>query len=258
MNPANDIAVSPADSTVVGTVVTNANLYFFAWLSFGCAVSLTGSMAQEYITLFSTNTNNNPRMSLLEATRKAGRWYALTATTIIMTGTAVRDFQVTSCRDSVEPNADDDEDEEDTNRVAYCRRSRFAIAMGMIGLTMAATMTAYLTKQHMSSTTVRPLTVAAETGVTTLQLVLWCFGVGYITFGKSPGSTIGNLYFSTWISFILAVFLFATSFRELVATRAAAAAAAQQQQQEDSNDAPNNTNGRQGSIMPPQPEFDDM
>lgn len=32
----------------------------------------------------------------------------------------------------------------------------------------------------------------------------------------SPGSEIGNLYFSTWISFIFIVFIFAGNFREIV------------------------------------------
>jgi hypothetical protein len=41
--------------------------------------------------------------------------------------------------------------------------------------------------------------------------------IGYVTFGKnSPGAEIGNLYFSTWLSFIFIVFIFANNFRDLV------------------------------------------
>ena len=50
---------------------------------------------------------------------------------------------------------------------------------------------------------------------------MWCFGVGYTTFGESPGSQIGNLYFSSWISFLLSVFLFGHNFREFVSAGSA-------------------------------------
>jgi hypothetical protein len=46
-----------------------------------------------------------------------------------------------------------------------------------------------------------------------LMLVVWCFGVGYITFGDtSPGTNIGNLYFSTWASFCISVMLSASAY----------------------------------------------
>ena len=63
------------------------------------------------------------------------------------------------------------------------------------------------------------LTALSDFVINTVFLILWCFGVSYITFGASPGSTIGNLYFSTWITFLLSVFSFAVSFREFVASR---------------------------------------
>lgn len=96
--------------------------------------------------------------------------------------------------------------------------------MGVIGFFFALGMT-FATRKG--------LTLVAETGATLLQLVLWCFGVGYITFGTSPGSTIGNLFFGTWISFILTVFLFGQCFREYVAGRESAMA---QQQNGTNND----------------------
>jgi hypothetical protein len=50
-------------------------------------------------------------------------------------------------------------------------------------------------------------------------LIMWCFGVGFITFGGGPGSTIGNLYFSTWISFILSIVMFSGNFSEYLSSR---------------------------------------
>ena len=61
------------------------------------------------------------------------------------------------------------------------------------------------------------MTLWLEMSSTTCLLIVWCFGVGFITFGNTPGSTISNLYFATWASFLLVVFLFAQNFRESIA-----------------------------------------
>ena len=135
---------------------------------------------------------------------KTARWFGLVASSLVVLGSAVRTY-TTSC----------DEELNESAEVVYCRRSTFAISMGVIGFFFALAMTC-LTRKG--------LTLKAEALLTTLQLALWAFGVGFITFGTGPGSTIGNLFFSTWISFILTVFLFGQCFREFVARREEAVA----------------------------------
>lgn len=46
------------------------------------------------------------------------------------------------------------------------------------------------------------------------MVIIWSFGLGFITFGSGPGQNIGNLYFATWGSFILSVLLAGESIRE--------------------------------------------
>jgi hypothetical protein len=47
-------------------------------------------------------------------------------------------------------------------------------------------------------------------------LILWAFGVSYITFGdKAPGEYIGNLFFGTWISFVLVLQATAANLRNM-------------------------------------------
>lgn len=192
MNPNNNIAVSAPISTDVAPTVTDANLYFFAWLSFCAVIYLSGSLAQETFGI-----------SVQQIATKAARWYGLTTASLVVMASAVRTFKTTSCQAAAESQSD------------YCKRTKLAISVGTVGFALAAGMTV-LVQRSVS------LNVTAETVITTLQLLMWCFGVSYITFGKSPGSTIGNLYFSSWICFILAVFLFSVSFRECVAGRKAA------------------------------------
>jgi hypothetical protein len=217
MNPGNDIAVvypNTADKSIP-PIVSNANLYFFAWLAFCAAIFLSGSLAQEIAGI-----------NVRDVAAKAVRWYGLTAASLVVMGSSVRTFKATDCKAA------------DNSGLELCKRTKFAVSMGVVGFVLAAVMT-FLVQQKMQ------LTVCSELVITTLQLILWCFGVGYITFGKGPGAAIGNLFFSTWIAFILTVFLFAVSFREFVATREAA----------------NNNNGETSSPNQgeaPQPEFDDQ
>jgi len=49
------------------------------------------------------------------------------------------------------------------------------------------------------------------------MLVGWTFAVGYITFGTGPARTVGNLYFSTWASFISACALASSGMQTVLA-----------------------------------------
>lgn len=194
MNPNNRIAVATPADTNVGSVVVNANLYFFSWCAFACTIFLCASLLQDMM---------NISLSLIAA--KVARWFALIASTLIVLGCAARTFKAASCS-----NPDGDDDSNTTNE--YCRRCKLAISLGVIGFTMSTIMTVLLLLKQQ-------LTALSEFVINALFLVLWCFGVSYITFGASPGSTIGNLYFSTWLTFLMSVFSFAVSFREYVASR---------------------------------------
>jgi hypothetical protein len=188
MNPNNDIAVStPSGQGEVGDVVHNANLYFFSWISFACAVYLSGSLLQDTMGVM-----------LNQIAAKAARWYGSIASSLVVLGTSARSFQGADCRD--------------IGGTEYCRRCKFAISLGVICFVTAIIMT-FLVQQK------KQLNLCIELVINSVYLLFWCFGVSYITFGESPGSTIGNLYFSTWISFLLAVASFAVAFREYVMGR---------------------------------------
>jgi hypothetical protein len=213
MNPDNRIAVVPPKENNIPPVIINANLYFFSWLAFGSTVFLSGSMVQEMIGIDVRATAS--------AHPKASRWYGLMATSLVVMGAAVRTFQASECKELGDN--------------AFCRRTKLAVSIGVIGFFLSILMT-FLATRNM-------LGLSVETSVTCLQLIFWVFAVSYITFGTSPGSTIGNLYFSTWISFILTVVLFANNFREYVAGREAMVAA--QQQPSSSSDPNHPPNGRE-------------
>jgi hypothetical protein len=180
MNPNNAIAVA-------GETVIDANLYFFSWLSFASTMYLSGSLAQEAAGYDVTKTPP-----------KSARWYGLCAASLVVMGASIRLFKETDCKN------------EETGS-EFCKRTKFAISAGTIGFFFALILT-YLTQKG--------LAIVVETVATMMLLALWCFGVGYITFGTAPGSQIGNLYFATWICFILCVFLFGECFRQVASQQA--------------------------------------
>lgn len=202
MNPNNNIAVSPPDTNAVGDVVHNANLYFFSWISFCCTVFLSGSLLQDTMGVM-----------LTQIAAKAARWYGSIASSLVVLGTSARTFQAADCRDI---------DASVSNSLEYCRRSKLGVSLGVICFVIAAIMT-FLVQQK------KQLNACSDLSINTIYLLLWCFGVSYITFGESPGSTIGNLYFSSWISFLLAVGSFAVAFREFVVGRQQASDTSPQQ-----------------------------
>ena len=185
MDPDNGIAVR-------NITVLNANLYFFSWLALGSVVFISGSLAQEQL-----------GVNVMEIPPHAVRWYGLSASSLVVLGAAVRVFLAVPCNDTIDA----------IESGAFCKRTRLAISLGVLSTVAGFGMT--------YATTTKRLSIAAETAVTAVLLVMWCFGVGYTTFGESPGSQIGNLYFSSWISFLLSVFLFGHNFREFVSARSA-------------------------------------
>jgi hypothetical protein len=198
MNPSRQIAV--VNESGEGLVIINANLYFFSWLSLAAILYLTGSLLQEMAGVDVTRTEP-----------KSARWFGLCASSVVVLASAVQ-----ALNDTEECDIDALSNSE------YCRRTRLGIGVGTVSFFIAAAVT-FLSQRGQ-------LRLMMELIVTTLLLAMWCFGVGYITFGSTPGATISNLYFASWISFILAVFLFGQTFRETLAARDQQHAPDQQQQ----------------------------
>lgn len=209
MNPNNDIAVD-------GTVVKNANLYFFSWLSFAACLFLSASLGQETAGYDVTKTPP-----------KSARWYGLCAASLVVMGSSIRIYKNIDCGGNNDL----------VTGSQFCKRTKLAISIGVVGFFFAAALT-YLAQ--------RGLELVIETVATAVLLTMWCFGVGYLTFGDSPGATIGNLYFSTWIAFILTVFLFGQCFRDFMSVRA--------QAMSPTNNAPEANQG-DDSVLTPQPQI---
>lgn len=215
MNPIRGIAVEGDD-------VVNANLYFFSWISLACIVFITGHLLQEW-------TGLNARDVLSANTSpKTGKWYGLAASSMVVMVSSIRIYMAVQCGG---------------DKSEYCKRTKFGISVGVLSFLSSIALACTLAKTTSVSFN--------ELVATTVMLVWWCFGTGFLTFGAAPGSRIGNLYFSTWISFIIIVVIFGQVFRDFLSGRSAAAA----QQQSSQNGEENNVHEQEG--VPPAIPADD-
>ncbi len=186
MNPANAIAVGYTD-------YLNANLYFSSWLSFFVAIWIVGELAKE---LYGMDVVG---MASPMVKAKRGKWYGLVATSLVVLGSSIRVFQAFPCSAQV------------MSKSPICRQTKFAISAGVIGTLFSIVATLFLTRGNFSH--------RSDWCSSSIMVIIWSFGLGYITFGEGPGQNIGNLYFATWGSFILSVLLTAESIREYMGLR---------------------------------------
>lgn len=186
MNPGNSIAVGYTD-------YLNANLYFSSWLAFFVALWIAGDLAKE---LYGVDVMG---VASPVAKSRRGKWYALIATSVIVMSSSVRVFRAFPC--SADTLA----------KSPTCRQTKFAISAGVIGTLFAMAATIYMAKGNFSR--------RSDWCSSAIMVIIWSFGLGFITFGSGPGQNIGNLYFSTWGSFILSVLLAGESYREYLGLR---------------------------------------
>lgn len=159
--------------------IINANLYFFSWGGLIMSFHVLMSYAREKYGTSAKILHESPSI-----------WGALCLTSFITMISAARLFQAVGCSNS-------------RFNQSYCSRSAWGVSLGLISGLLSAT---WMSCQTIMSENVSEL---LEPILSIITFVLWIFGIGYLTFGgaKAPGAPIGNLYFFTWGSFIISVYL---------------------------------------------------
>ena len=182
MNPSNSIAVTGNGQ---GTI-RNSNLYFFSWISFGCILYIVGDVAQE-ITGRNLKTEISP---------KSGKWLGLFATSIVVLASSSMIHSDYGCTG---------------NGWAVCQRTNYAVSLGVFGM--------ILTGIALVVTQMGKMTPTVEIILSGLLFVLYTLGVGFLTFSEGPAIALGNLYFASWIGFIVSFVLLAECVVEMNAIR---------------------------------------
>jgi hypothetical protein len=194
MNPSNNIAVGINE-------IIDANIYFASWGAFISAMLLCGNIGREILgfDLFG-------RAAPIVKTRM-GKWYMLVFASVVVLIASVRAFIAEECAEAV------------MRSVPKCRQTKLAISAGVIGTLFSAGITAVVFKRG-------PLRLIYEWNAALLMVVIYSFALAYVTTAEGPGSSPGNLYFSTWASFVLSTMIFADCHTESLANREQAEIAA--------------------------------
>lgn len=183
--------------------VANANLYFASWGAFIAILYIAGNLAREA---------NIGTGVLRRAPPKTTLWYGLFAASFVVMVASSRFFK-TFC------NEDDNEVFDEDNITDYtfnnvdsdseiCKRTKFGISVGVFGTIFALALSIVSTRDKVP--------IMVETFVSFILLVMYSFGVAYLTFKTGPATNISNFYFSTWAGFVISLLTFGKAIKELI------------------------------------------
>jgi hypothetical protein len=169
--PERGLAVDKDGAVFIG------NMYYFAWAGFATGVFILSSFIESMFGI-------NVRQTMKARSSSFTYWTALLVTSLIVMGSAA---------DIYDRNCDVPADEK---QQPYCRRSVLAVTVGTIGVLLSLVVVAL--KISMGAA---PFLM--EVGMVVLLLFLYIFEIAYVTDIQGPGSPLGNLYYFSWISFLL-------------------------------------------------------
>ena len=120
-------------------------------------------------------------------------WSGLLACQLVVMGASANVF---------DKNCDEEEDS-----LAFCKRTKYGIALGAIGTALSLAVVGMK-----MITTIAPFVV--EGAIALFLCIMNGFGVALLTSAKGPGSPIGNLYYFTWLSFLCNFMLVASVYED--------------------------------------------
>lgn len=167
--------------------VSNGNLYYFSWAGFVCSVTLAISYLQS---AFQVDVTGEIRTRASRLTN----WSALLTFSLVVMGCSVNIYSGNCTGD-------------DTYSATYCRRTKFGIALGTLTTILSLLVVA-------SKVALRPLPFMAEAITGLISTVMYIFGVCFITTQNGPGAPLGNLYYFTWLSFLISGLITASCYED--------------------------------------------
>jgi hypothetical protein len=156
-------------------VVANANVYYFTWACFFLVLAILGNSMQN---LSLSDQGKNSRTS---------KWMVLVATSLIVMSACVSVFRAFDCKgvDS-----------------GFCVATKLGLGVGCCCGFISLALVCVVGKAAGDNPN---KFVQVEAIVGLCLTILYAVAVAFVTGPGGPGSTIGNLYYSTWLSFFLSV-----------------------------------------------------
>eukprot|EP00804_Cyclotella_cryptica_P022511 CCRYP_009407-RA/>CCRYP_009407-RA protein AED:0.13 eAED:0.13 QI:276/1/1/1/1/1/2/2004/395 len=202
-NPATGLAVNASGGVSFG------NLYYATWVTFASAMALCLAFVR-------TERGVDVEQELRSRGNRFRSWVILIVTTLIVMASSASSYDAQCDGEVVE-----------VRPVKYCRRAALGVSVGCVGCVASLVIVAMrllCLKQGQdddrgNGNQSNKMVFAAE-GIT--GAVLFCmygFAVAYLTSEKGPGAPIGNLYYSSWITFGMTFFVVTSCFEEFQAAK---------------------------------------
>jgi hypothetical protein len=156
--------------------VQSANFYYFTWLGWITAIVLLVGFVRDAfgLDLMGELRGQSARMQW---------WAALFACAFVVMASAAR----ANHKDCPAKGSH------------YCRKTKFAISVGSLGVIFALLVIGSKVVRYTSDSAITPFLL--EFGVTGILLILSGFNVFFATSANAPASAIGNLYYFSWLLF---------------------------------------------------------
>jgi len=151
------------------------NLYYFTWGGLVISIIICARVIEEIYSIEIAHEMNNRSTSFMY-------WIGLLVTSIVVMAVSA-DIYNRQC------------DTEDKDQ-AFCTRCALGIASGTIGTVFSLVIVSLKI-----AVGVAPFLL--ETGLCAVLLCLTIFEVGYITDDEAPGAPLGNLYYFSWLMFLM-------------------------------------------------------
>lgn len=169
--PGVGLAISAKDDSVI-----NGNIYYFSWAGFLVCSILSGSYLQHAVGVYVPNEIKDTRFRY---------WCGLLASSIVVLGTSV-DFLTRQCNGA--------------GGSAYCNRCILGVTFGALGTIASLGLS-------LCNILLSRVPFMVESLVSVFIFALNALLVAFITSETGPGVALGNLYYFSWISFVLSLLI---------------------------------------------------
>lgn len=173
-----------------------ANLFYFSWASIVTSFIIMMSFWESILGIQKDDV-------------MIGVWMAVNKVCFVILGAGIHIWQ----------NIEDDCDLEElqSGAVTYCSKTVFAIAVGLTGMFVGSSVTAsrVLERQFCPSFCSKRVRARVEAILSVFLVLLFAVAVAAITGIGGPGQSVGDLYYATWLAFIVAIGVFVHCYNQI-------------------------------------------
>jgi hypothetical protein len=191
------ITMHSEDSWAVNEIgeIQMANLYYFSW----GAIIVAGMQMVSYAKQLSGHQEESDMFIL---------WAANVKVCFVLLGASLHVWH------NIASNCGEEIEELDELSATFCGRTKIGIAVAVTGIlsgwvcTISRVLGCPITKRY---------TTRVETALSVFLIIIYGAGIALLTAMGGPGQSVGDLFYSSWLSFVVSVFIFVASVDELQA-----------------------------------------